>query len=152
MRGPEAKFAAIKAGQMPEGESWNGVYYNPVYGYLNLVDDGSGNVAGKWRRTDSSHFGELSGKAEGNVAHFTWKERRVGTLDPSGESHGAGVFVYKLPPADHPIAELDGQYSIEGANDVGLWHCVKQEGMKPDLNSVNGDNPTVESPAHDKWQ
>jgi hypothetical protein len=122
-----------------------------VYGYLNLVEQ-TGSVVGKWRRTDSSHWGDLSGTAQGNVVHFTWKERRVGTLDPSGESHGAGVFVYKLPPADHPIAELDGQYSIEGASDVGQWHCVKQEGMKPDLNAVTGDNPSVEPATHDTWQ
>ena len=32
-----AKFANIKAGEMPEGQAWPGVYYNPVYGYLHIV-------------------------------------------------------------------------------------------------------------------
>jgi hypothetical protein len=136
---------------MPEGQTWNGVYYNPVYGYLNIVGE-SGSFVGKWKRTDSSHYGEMSGTIDGNVAHFTWKERKYGTFDPSGEVHGSGVFVYKLPPSDHPIAELDGQFALEGSSDAGSWHCVKQEGMKPDLNSVNGDNPGVEPATHDKWQ
>jgi len=73
-------------------------------------------------------------------------------LDPSGEAHGAGMFVYKLPPSDHPIAELDGQYALQESSDVGEWHCVKQQGMKPDLNAVTGDNPAIEPGTHDKWE
>jgi hypothetical protein len=148
---PEAKFATTKAGPMPAGETWTGVYYNPVYGYLNLVENG-GSLVAKWRRTDSSHWGEMSGTVDGDIAHFTWKERRFGSLDPSGESHGTGVFVYKLPAGDHPIAELDGQYALEASSDVGVWHCVKQEGMKPDLNAVTGDNPAIDPGSHDKWE
>jgi len=148
---PEAKFASTKAGPMPSGEVWTGVYYKPVYGYLHVVEQGGSFVA-KWRRTDSSHWGEMSGTVDGSVAHFTWKERRYGSLDPSGEAHGPGVFVYKLPAGDHPIAELDGQYALDSSTDVGQWHCVKQEGMKPDLNGVTGDNPAIEQHTHDKWQ
>ena len=52
---------------MPRGEVWSGVYYNPVYGYLNMVESG-GSLVGKWRRTDSSHWGEMSGTVDGNAA------------------------------------------------------------------------------------
>ncbi|MBV9947119.1 MAG: hypothetical protein JOZ69_09750, partial [Myxococcales bacterium] len=69
---PTAKFPAVKAQEMPAGESWDGVYYNPVYGYLHLVPQGD-TMVGRWKRTDSSHWGELSGNVEGNVFHFTWK-------------------------------------------------------------------------------
>ena len=61
---------------MPAGESWVGVYYNPVYGYLHMVEQ-DGNIVGRWKRTDSSHWGELSGTVEGNVMHFTWKEHNT---------------------------------------------------------------------------
>jgi hypothetical protein len=148
---PQAKFANAKPGPMPEGESWTGVYYNPVYGYLNVIGE-NGNIIGKWRRTDSSHWGELSGTVDGNVARFTWKERRFGSYDPAGEVHGTGVFVYKLPAGEHPIAELDGQYALDSESDVGQWHCVKQVGMKPDLDAVTGDNPAIDPGSHDKWQ
>jgi|SRR5271170_1472854 len=148
---PDAKFASVKAGPLPDGQTWDGVYYNPVYGYLHIVGQ-EGSIVGRWRRTDSSHWGELSGTVDGNVAHFSWKEYRIGSVDPSGESKGTGVFVYKLPVADHPIAELDGQYALAESSSVGDWHCVKQEGMRPDLASVNGDNPAEAPPSGDHWQ
>jgi hypothetical protein len=148
---PEPKFASVKAGPLPTGQSWDGVYYNPVYGYLHVVSQ-DGNIVGRWKRTDASHWGELSGTIDGNVAHFSWKEYRIGSVDPSGEARGSGVFVYKLPNTDHPIAELDGQYALAESSSVGDWHCVKQEGMKPDLASVNGSNVTEVPPSGDHWQ
>ena len=80
---------------MPSGESWPGVYYNPVYGYLHMIEQ-DGNIVGRWKRTDGSHWGELSGTAEGNVLHFTWKEHKYGGVGPSADSKGSGVFVYKM--------------------------------------------------------
>ncbi len=131
----QPKFGAIKAGEMPAGESWPGVYYNPTYGYLHLIEQ-DGNLVGRWRRTDGSHWGELSGTAEGNVVHFTWKEHKYGGVGPSADSQGSGVFTYKMGANDIP--ELDGKYALDGSSDVGDWHNVKQKGMKPDISSING--------------
>src|ERR1700744_2686739 len=120
--GEPPKFGNIKAGEMPQGESWVGVYYNPVYGYLHVVE-GDGNVTGRWKRTDSSHWGELSGTTEGNVMHFTWKEHQYGAIGPSSDVKGTGIFVYKTGES---APELDGQYALEDSDSVGKWHCVKQ--------------------------
>jgi hypothetical protein len=133
--GTQAKFGVVKGGEMPSGEAWVGVYYNPVYGYLHMIEQ-EGNLVGRWRRTDGSHWGELSGTAEGNVVHFTWKEHKYGGVGPSADSHGSGIFVYKMGPNDIP--ELAGQYALDDSTDVGDWHCIKQKGMKPDINSING--------------
>src|SRR5580693_3133944 len=149
--GQTAKFAAIKAGEMPENETWVGVYYNPVYGNLHMTVEGD-NVVGRWKRTDSSHWGELSGTADGNVVHFTWKEHAYGAIGANGVSQGAGVFVYKMGAKDNAPPELDGQYTLENSEDVGQWHCVKQVGMKADINAITGDNPQDTAPAtQDKW-
>ena len=145
--GPDAKFGKIQAGELPQGESWLGVYYNPVYGHLHLVEQ-EGNVVGKWKRTDSSHWGELSGSADGNVLHYTWKEHQYGALGPAADTHGIGVFVFKAVEKGPP--ELDGQYSLDDSDSVGQWHCVKQLNMKPDLNSITGENPT-DSAGQDRW-
>src|SRR5882757_8461186 len=51
--GGGGKYANIKPGTMPPDASWNGVYFNPQYGNLHLVETG-GSVAGKWKRTDGS--------------------------------------------------------------------------------------------------
>jgi hypothetical protein len=146
---PQAKFATIKGGEMPEGEVWPGVYYNPVYGYLHIVEQ-DGAVSGRWKRTDQSHWGELSGTAEGNVLHFTWKEHKYGGVGPSADSHGSGVFVYK--PGENKIAELAGQYALDESDKVGEWHCVKQVGMKPDPNQITGDSPADTPATQDKWK
>jgi hypothetical protein len=148
--GPAGKFGNIKAGEMPPGEEWTGVYYNPVYGYMHLIEqqDGSG-IVGKWKRTDGSHWGELSGTVEGNVMQYTWKEHEYGAVGVNGNSKGNGVFVYKMGEA---APELNGQYSLEDSDQVGQWHCVKQKNMKPDFNSITGDVPPDAPATQDKWQ
>jgi hypothetical protein len=153
--GAAAKFASVKASEMPAGESWDGVYYNPVYGYLHLVPQGE-NVVGRWKRADSSHWGELSGALDGNVFRYTWTEHRYGAIGPSGDVHGAGMFVYIVPPQKDesmkPIPELDGKYSLDDSSEIGDWHCVKQLNLKPDLNSINGENPAEPASKGDRWQ
>ncbi|HEY8041779.1 MAG TPA: hypothetical protein VIF15_18370, partial [Polyangiaceae bacterium] len=112
--------------------------------------DQDGNIVGRWKRTDGSHWGELSGTAEGNVMHFTWKEHKYGGVGPSSDSQGSGQFVYGM--GSNKIPELAGQYALDDSKDVGDWHCVKQLNMKVDLNSINGDNPAEAPATQDKWQ
>jgi hypothetical protein len=69
--GPPPMTAHITPGDMPEGESWTGVYFHPVYGYLHLVEQDT-SIVGKWKRADQSAWGELSGTKVGNVLHFAW--------------------------------------------------------------------------------
>jgi hypothetical protein len=137
-----------KAGEMPTGQSWEGVYYNPVYGYLHLVGN-EGNLTGRWKRTNASAWGEMSGTAEGNVLHFTWTEHRYGEIGPASDSTGSGVFVYKM--GDNDVGELDGEYAVKDSDSVGQWHCIKQMNVKPDINSINGDNP-MGAPNTDQWK
>jgi hypothetical protein len=147
--GGHAKFAQVKAGEMPSGESWAGVFFNPVYGYLHMIEQ-DGSIVGRWRRTDGSYWGELNGTAEGNVLHFTWKEHKVGGVGPSADSKGSGQFVYSVP--DSKIPELAGQYALDESNNVGEWHCVKQLNIKPDLNSVNGNATDNMGVTPDSWK
>jgi hypothetical protein len=147
--GPQAKFASVQSGPMPAGESWSGVYFNAVYGRLNLVEKSDG-VAGKWKRVDSSRWGELSGTVDGNVLRYTWKEHLIGAIGANGVVQGSGVFVYKMGQ-DGKIAELKGQYAIDDSAGIGEWNCVKQLNEKPDLDSINGENPSEVSPTRD-WQ
>ena len=143
--------ANIKPDNMPEGETWTGVYYHPVYGYLHMVEN-SDSVVGKWKRTDQSAWGELSGVKTGNVLHYEWKEHKIGLVGPAAESKGKGYFVYKKG-TEEGIPELDGQFGI-GDDEVGAdWHCVKQVRMNPNLNSIGGDPSGTAAPAtKDKWQ
>jgi hypothetical protein len=144
-----ARMANVPAGEMPSGESWNGVYFHPVYGYLHMQEEGS-NVIGRWKRTDQSAWGELSGTKSGNVLHYSWKEHKIGLVGPSSVTTGRGYFVFKS--AKEPgIFELDGQYGLNQDETGSDWHSVKQQRMQPDLKSINGDTGGVAPPAAGKW-
>lgn len=145
---PAAKHAQVTAGSMPEGESWNGVYYHPVFGNLHMLEEGS-NIIGRWKRSNQSAWGELSGTITGNVVHFQWKEHQVGMVGASSTTTGRGYFVYKM--GKEGIAELDGGYGMN-QDEVGSdWHCVKQQRMNPDLKSISGDTGGIAPPAAGHW-
>lgn len=139
---PSAKTAHIKAAAMPEGESWSGVYYHPVFGELHMQEEGS-NIVGAWRRSDQSRWGELSGTFQGNVFHFQWKEHMTGGmgLTKAGTSKGKGYFVYKMDAENRPV--LKGEYGLEDTEVGSDWSCIKQTRRTPDLKSVRGDTEAI---------
>lgn len=137
-----ARTANIKPGDMPEGESWTGVYFHPVFGDLHMQVEGT-NIVGAWRRADQSHWGELSGTVQGNVLHFTWKEHTTGGmgLTKAGTSSGKGYFVYRLDDEKRPV--LKGEYGLADEEVGSDWSCVKQTRRSPDLKSVRGDSDAI---------
>ena len=146
--GPGARAVNLQPGDMPAGESWAGVYYHPVFGYLHMQEQDT-NVVARWKRTDQSAWGELSGTKLGNVLHYTWSEHKYGLVGPSASSRGKGYFVFKV--GANAIAELDGQYGLDADETGSDWHCVKQQGMKADLKSITGDLAGTAPPAGQKW-
>jgi hypothetical protein len=148
--GRTARTAQVTAGEMPDGESWNGVYFHPLYGNLHLVEDGS-NIVGRWKRADGSAWGEMSGTRTGNLLRYEWKEHKIGLVGPSSESTGRGYFLYK-PGKEKGVPELDGQFGLDGDEVGSDWHCVKQGRLQPDLKSINGDTGGMAPPAGATWQ
>lgn len=138
--GQEAKHAKVASGPMPEGETWTGVYFHPVYGYLHMVEEGD-SIVGRWKRADQSKWGELSGKKTGNVVHYTWKEHTVGMVGASATTMGKGYFQYKMDKEDRPV--LDGQFGLKDDEVGSDWHNVKQARMTPDLKSIGGDSEGI---------
>ena len=104
--GNEPKTAKVTAGDMPSGQEWSGVYYNQQFGHLHLIEEGT-NVVGRWKRTDQSHWGELSGTKQGNLLRFSWKEHKVGMVGASADTEGRGYFVYTVSKDGRPITRLD---------------------------------------------
>jgi hypothetical protein len=128
---------APKSGNMPEGATWDGVYFNPQFGNLHLVETGT-SIAGKWKRTDGSAWGELNGPVQGNVFHFEWTEHKIGLVGPSATVKGKGFFVYKRPAGDNVDDTLDGQWGLNDKESGETWDCIKQRHVKPDLKSIGG--------------
>jgi hypothetical protein len=146
------KVATVKASDMPEGESWSGVYFHPVFGYLHMVENGT-TIVGKWKRADQSKWGEMSGTKVGNLVHFSWKEHTYGLIGPSAELHGKGLFVYRVEEVNnHKTPKLDGQFGLDQDEVGSTWNCIKQERMEPKLESITGDNSaTGAPPAAGNW-
>jgi hypothetical protein len=133
----EVKHAQIKAGELPAGGSWQGVYFSPVYGYLHLLVDGK-TAQGAWRTGGGDAYGELQGETDGNVLRYTWTQHKIGQLGGAATSTGKGYFTYSIPKEgeSHRIA---GEWGL-GESDAGnSWEAVKQTNMQPNPNSVKPD-------------
>lgn len=145
--GGEAKTAKVTAGDMPSGQDWQGVYYNQQFGNLHLIEEGT-NVVGRWKRTDQSHWGELSGTKQGNLLRFQWKEHKVGMVGASSDTQGRGYFVYTVNKDN--IGELKGEFGLGGDEAGSKWDGVKQTNQKPNLKEIGGDAPGVATPGATK--
>lgn len=133
----EAKVADVKAGDMPQGATWTGVYYSELFGYLHLVEEGS-SVTGKWMRPVKDRWGELHGEVTGDVLHFSYTEHKIGAIGPSAKRTGKGYFKYGRPQGDNVDDTIVGEIGA-GEDEVGTgWDAIKQRNVTPDLASIGG--------------
>jgi hypothetical protein len=132
----EPKVASVKPGPMPEGQEWMGVYFSQHYGNLHLLVDGD-SVSGGWK-TPTGAFGELHGKAEGNLLKYEWTERTIGAVGASASRKGKGYFVY-LIPKEGEAPEVHGEWGLDDNEAGNPWEAVKQKNQMPDLKQVQPD-------------
>src|SRR5690349_2427659 len=87
----------VKAGPMPTGGAWQGVYAESIHGELNLVVSGR-RADGAWKTPAGVH-GTLWGAVDGNTLHYMWSERRKNERGEPIAWFGRGYFVYKVVDA-----------------------------------------------------
>ncbi len=133
-----ANAANVKAGEMPEGATWTGVYYSQTYGNLHLIEEG-GSVSGKWRTTNGDAWGELAGEAEGDLLRYEWIEHKIGMVGPSASSKGKGYFKYM--PSENGVDpdQIKGEWGLNEKEAGNTWDAVKQRNVQPDPSSVAPD-------------
>ncbi len=139
--GPDPKVAQVTAGTMPEGRSWRGVYYSQVYGNLHLIEE-DGTIEGRWRTVAGDSWGELHGKADGDLLRYEWVEHKIGLVGPSSTRRGRGYFQYKvMATADSPKEpdQISGQWGLNDAEAGNGWEATKQVNQEPDPDSVRPD-------------
>ena len=129
---------------MPPGATWDGVYFNAIWGHLHIVADGNG-FEGRWRRTDESAWGDMKGTITGDIARFDWQEHTIGMIGPAGTKSGKGYFRYTRPEGDNVDDRILGEWGFADAEiGGGEWDSVKQRNKEPDLRSIGGEaEPTV---------
>ena len=145
----DVKHANVKAGPMPDGGEWAGVYYSQLYGYLHLLADGSA-ANGAWRTTAGDSFGELHGELDGNLLKYTWQERMIGAVGADANRKGSGYFVYTVPKAGE-AHEIVGEWGLGDENAGNEWRAVKQKNMQPNPASVKPDEIEGRVTGVDSW-
>ena len=145
----EVKHANVKAGEMPAGGEWAGVYFSQLYGYLHIV--AGGNAAnGAWRTTAGDSYGELHGEIDGDLLRYTWVERRIGAVGADANRKGNGYFKYTIPK-EGEAHEIIGEWGL-GESDAGnAWKAVKQKNMQPNPASVKPDEIEGRVQGVDAW-
>jgi hypothetical protein len=139
------KKANVPVGSLPAGESFKGVWYNPVWGELHMLPEGS-TVQAKWKSSKGGVWGALHGNIDGDVIKFEWEEHKTGAVGPGSTRKGKGYF--KFQPQEPPnLPRLKGEWGL-GENEVGggEWDCVKQKDLEPNLKEIGGEpDPTVDT-------
>ncbi len=139
--GKSAQVAKIPVGEMPSGATFKGVWFNRVWGELNLVPNGE-DVVGRWSSDTGGKWGQLTGKITGDVIHFDWEEHKRGYVGPNGTRSGKGYFKY-IPANPPDTAHLKGEWGFE--NDEvggGEWDCTLESNVEPDLSKIGGGDAT----------
>ena len=146
---PQPKVVNPKAGPLPEGGDWAGVYYDQVWGYLHLLADGD-SVNGAWRTTSGDAYGELHGEIDGNLLKFAWQERKIGAVGADASRKGSGYFVYSIPK-EGEAHEIIGEWGLGDENAGNAWRAVKQKNMVPNPQSVKPDEIEGRVTGVDGW-
>ena len=139
-----------KAGDMPEGAEWTGVYYSPTYGNLHMVKEGSA-VSGAWRNAAGDKWGQLHGDVTGNLLHYEWEETTIGMVGPSAKKTGRGYFQYVRPKGDNVNDEIHGEWGLGQEMTGVVWTAIKQRNAKPDLKSVVPDEAEKQGEGNSNW-
>ncbi|MFC1641268.1 hypothetical protein ACFL5O_01070 [Myxococcota bacterium] len=130
--------ANVRAGEMPEGSDYAGVYYDPYFGNLHLVRSGD-TVKGKWRSDSGDAWGELEGEIKGNLLRYQWTQHKIGMVGPSALTKGRGYFVYKQASNEGDPDYIRGERGT-GDSDVGQkWKGIKQHNVQPNPGSITPD-------------
>jgi hypothetical protein len=120
----------IKAGKMPEGGSFTGVYFSPQYGEMNMIQNGSA-VIGEYKQEMRS--GKIQGEASGDLLKFEWVEHKAMVSNRAQETRGHGYFRYVVDPGNGEHV-LKGEWGLGDAMmGGGPWNGVKSKRKEPKL-------------------
>jgi hypothetical protein len=132
----------IKAGKMPDGGDFSGVYFSPQYGEMNMIQNGNA-VVGEYKH--EMRFGKIQGEVQGDLMRFEWTEEKAMVSNRAQESKGRGYFRYVVDPAngDHL---LKGEWGL-GSKETGggPWNGYKAKNKEPKLSSESEESSGGES-------
>jgi len=139
--GGGAHRASVRAGTMPDGGTFTGVWFSPQYGEMHMIQNGA-TVVGRYQKEERT--GRIQGGVEGDIMRFEWTEKRELITGHPSSTKGRGYFrVVKDDQED--TWKLMGEWG----NDTyetggGPWNAVKSKTRRPDVDG-QGDGSGSES-------
>jgi hypothetical protein len=117
-----------KAGPLPEGATFYGVWQSPQYGNMHLCQSGR-QVVGDYVKNERA--GRIQGDIEGDLLLYQWEDRRELVVGKPQIRRGRGYFRIEIGK--------DGDQYIKGewgmGDDLsggGPWNAVKLRKGQPD--------------------
>ena len=140
--GGGAHRASVKAGAMPDGGTFTGVWFSPQYGEMHLIQNGA-TVVGRFQKEERT--GRIQGGVEGDLMRFEWTEARELIVGRPTHTKGRGYFrVMKDDQEDN--WKLVGEWGTDTyETGGGPWNAVKSKTRRPDLGGSGGETSSDES-------
>lgn len=133
--------AGVDTGPMPQGGGFEGVWFSPQYGRMELVEEGA-NIIGKFEMDE--RVGHIQGVARGKVLKFQWTEERELISGMVRKATGRGYFVY--------LIDNDGEHKLQGEwghdseeTGGGPWNAVKSKTLRPQKSMRPATSPATTS-------
>jgi hypothetical protein len=117
-----------KAGPLPEGATFYGVWQSPQYGNMHLCQSGR-QVVGDYVKNE--RVGRIQGDIEGDLLLFQWEDRRELVVGKPQVRRGRGYF--RIEFAEDGDQYIKGEWGMdEDLAGGGPWNAVKLRKGQPD--------------------
>ncbi|MGB8225100.1 MAG: hypothetical protein WCF10_21115 [Polyangiales bacterium] len=133
-----------KAGPLPEGATFYGVWESPQYGNMHLCQSGK-QVIGDYVKHERA--GRIQGDVEGDLLIFQWEDRRELVVGKAQIQRGRGYF--RIEIGEDGDQYIKGEWGMEDKlSGGGPWNAVKLRKGQPDR-CTGADQPvTLEDKQH----
>ena len=133
-----------KAGPLPEGATFYGVWQSPQYGSMHLCQSGR-KVIGDYLKHERA--GRIQGDIDGDLLVFQWEDRRELVAGKPQVRRGRGYFRIEL--GEDGDQYLRGEWGMgEELSGGGPWNAVKLRRGEPDRCTGVDEPVSLEETVH----
>jgi hypothetical protein len=126
---------ALRAGDMPPGGSFTGVWFSPQYGEMHMEQNGA-TVIGRYEKEEKK--GRIQGTVEGDLMRFEWTQQREMIVGRPTESKGHGYFRVMMDETEKAW-KLEGEWGNDDAETGGgPWTAIRARNRRPQLGDGGG--------------
>jgi hypothetical protein len=128
---------ALRAGNMPQGGSFSGVWFSPQYGEMHMVQNGA-TVIGRYAREEKT--GRIQGTVEGDLMRFEWTQSRELIVGRPTTSKGHGYFRVSFDEAEKAW-KVEGEWgNDDDETGGGPWTAIRARNRQPDVDGDGGSD------------